>query len=235
MMKTLISITLAIILLTFAYFKLPHFNFRLLDKKTYTSDTSQWVSLKGKDEFIISELTTAETFEKHDIYKVPNTDIVTGRKDSSISLIASYKYHIKLSELKYTLEDDALVFHVPHLYLSTPTFDTATLKRICIPTGIATCGDTLDNFMKEISAKLDEKGHKLLNSFYETSAKSLADDFDAFIKNNNKDILYKNIVVIFDNEPNSSKRMFNYNKSYCGNEPCAIELPLNNGSVLTIH
>ncbi len=228
-MKTLISVTLAIVLVAFISFK-----FKFLDTNSYTSDTSEWISLKGKDEFIISELKTTETIEKVEVIKVAG--IETGRTHSSISLVATFKYHIRLTELKYALEGDTLVFHIPNLYLLTPVgYDTATLKRICIPTGIAICGDSLLNLEKEISPKLQIKGNQHLNSVYETSAKSLANDFDAFIKNNNKDILYKNITVIFDNEPNASKRMFNYNKSYCGNEPCTIETPLSNGSILTIH
>ncbi len=69
---------------------------------------------------------------------------------------------------------------------------------------------------------------------YDKSAKALADNFDSFAKHNNKEVFYKNIAVIFANEPSQSRRMFNYNKSFCGNEPCSVEIPFGNGRFLTI-
>ena len=235
-MKTLTWISLAIALLLFAYFKIPHFSLRLLDTKVYTSNTSEWISLKGKDEFVITELKTRQTFDKHKDIKISHTEIVTGSINSSISLYATFKYFIKLAQLKYTIEGDTLVFHIHQVYLSTPVaYDSATLEKSCTTTRIAVCGNSLDNLEKQVTAILEEKGNQHLTSVYEKAAKSLADNFDAFIKNNNKDILYKNIAVIFDNEPSRSEHKFKYNKSYCGNDPCKFELPLSNGRILTIH
>ncbi len=80
---------------------------------------------------------------------------------------------------------------------------------------------------------MEAKGNSNITNMYEKSAKALADHFDSF-KHNNKEVFYKNIAVIFANKPSQSRRMFNYNKSFCGNEPCSVEIPFGNGRFLTI-
>ncbi len=88
--------------------------------------------------------------------------------------------------------------------------------------------------MRGVTSKLEAKGDLAMANVYEKAAKALADNFDSFAKLNNKDVFYKNIAVVFANEPSQSRRMFNYNKSFCGDQPCTLEVPFGNGRFLTI-
>ena len=183
---------------------------------------------------MISVLTTKEEFhrESEELFL---SKISVGRAIADVLLVASFKYYVKLGELKYAIENDTLVFTVPQLYLSKPVaYDTATEKRSCNSSPLINCQPTLDNLLLEITGKLEEKGNLAMTNMYEKSAKTLADNFDSFVKQNNKEVFYKNIAVIFANEPSQSRRMFNYNKSYCGDKPCSLELPVGNGRLLTI-
>ena len=211
-------------------------NIHLLETHKYSLSFSQFISLKGTDELVISELKTAEKFDEHWVEKIPHTEMVVARVDAEISMVASFKYYVKLGELKYTIENDTLVFNVPNLYLSKPVaYDSSTVQRKCDSDGLASCKGSLDRLLSGVTGNLEEKGNSEIANVYEKSAKALADNFDSFAKHN-KEVFYKNIAVIFANEPGQSKsrRMFNYNKSFCGNEPCSVEIPFGNGRFLTI-
>jgi hypothetical protein len=235
MLSTLKVITALIFASIIIYFIYQYKNFHFLETDKYSSSFSQFISLKGTDEYVISELKTAEKFDDHWVKKIPHTGIVVARVDAEITMVASFKYYVKLGELKYTIENDTLVFNVPNLYLSKPVaYDSSTLQRKCDSDGLATCKGTLDSLITGSTGKLEVKGNLEMANVYEKSAKALADNFDSFAKHNNKEVFYKNIAVIFANEPSQSRRMFNYNKSFCGNEPCALEIPFGNGRFLTI-
>jgi hypothetical protein len=87
------------------YFIYQYKNFHFLETDKYSSSFSQFISLKGTDEYVISELKTAEKFEEHWVKKIPHTEIVVARVDADISMVASFKYYVKLGELKYTIEN----------------------------------------------------------------------------------------------------------------------------------
>lgn len=206
--------------------------FNVIETERYNSSFSQFISLKGTDEFVISVLDTTEINETDWVKKI--LGIPFASVDAEIKLVASYKYYIKLSELKYSIEDDTIVFNVPSLYLSTPVaFDSSTLQRKCDSDGFATCKGSLNNLTKEITGKLEVKGNAHMSTMYDKSAKTLADNFNSFAKQNN-DVDYNNIAVVFANEPSQSRHIFNYNKNDCGNEPCSLPVPISsNGFLLT--
>jgi hypothetical protein len=235
MISALKAVTALIFASIIIYAIYQYKNFHFIETYKYSSSFSQFISLKGTDEYVISELKTAEKFDDHWVKKIHNTGIVVARVDAEISMVASFKYYVKLGELKYAIENDTLVFNVPNLYLSKPVaYDSSTVQRKCDADGLATCKDTLDKLIAGTTEKLEVKGNLAMTNMYEKSAKALADNFNSFAKNNNKEVFYKNIAVIFANEPSQSRRMFNYNKSFCGNEPCAVEIPIGNGRFLTI-
>ena len=235
MLSTLKVVTALIFASIIIYFIYQYKTFHFLETDKYSSSFSQFISLKGTDEYVISELKTAEKFEDHWVEKIPHTGIVVARVDAEISMVASFKYYVKLGELKYAIENDTLIFNVPNLYLSKPVaYDSSTVQRKCDSDGLATCKGSLDRLMSGVTGNLEAKGNSKITNMYEISAKTLADNFDSFVKHNNKEVFYKNIAVIFANESSQSRRMFNYNKSFCGNEPCTVEIPFGNGRFLTI-
>ena len=234
LIKTLIIAFVIYQIVIFDFSRLPNFP-HLIDTQRFSSSFSHFISLKGADEFVISELKTAAKFEDHWRRPIASTGIVVAKVDADISMVASFKYYVKLSELKYTIENDTLVFNVPNLYLSKPVaYDSSTIKIKCDADGFASCEGSRERLMTGVTSKLEAKGDLYMANVYEKSAKALAENFDSFAKHNNKDVFYKNIAVVFANEPSQSRRMFNYNKSFCGNQPCALEMPFGNGRFLTI-
>ena len=232
LIKTLIVAFVVYQIMIFDFSRLPHLP-HLIDTQRFSSSISQFISLKGADEYVIAELKSAETF--NETWKKKVLGITIAHVDAEISMVASFKYHIKLGELKYTAEEDTLVFNVPNLYLSIPVaYDSSTLQRKCDADILAICKGTLDKLINDATGKLEAKGNSEMVNIYEKAAKALADHFDSFIKNNNKYVFYKNIAVVFANEPSQSRRIFNYNKSFCGDQPCALEMPFGNGRFLTI-
>ena len=100
-----------------------------IETREYTTNFSQFVSLRGVDEYVVNELRTNENFHRES-EKILWHDIPIGRAVADISLIASFKYFVKLRELKYEIEGDTLVVNVPSIYLSTPVaYDSATVKN----------------------------------------------------------------------------------------------------------
>ena len=199
---------------------------------SYSSSFSQFISLKGADEYVISELKNGEKFKDHWARKIPGTGISYASADAEITLVASYKYYIKLGELKYANEDETLVFNVPSLYLSTPVaFDSSTLDPSCDADLLGSCKGTLKNLNKEVSGKLEEKGNSYMGLVYETSAKALAKSFDSIARQSNE-VAYNNIAVVFANEPGQPRHIFIFNKNDCGKEPCSLEAPIGNDGFL---
>jgi hypothetical protein len=64
---------------------------------------------------------------------------------------------------------------------------------------------------------------------YDKAAKALADNLNNYFDANGYGCNYKSIVVSFSSEGGQSQRQFNYNDSFCGKEPCSLELDLGKG------
>jgi hypothetical protein len=226
MIKTVIS---AIMILAAAVL---YFNFgdkiRLLATRDRSNSFSEFVSLEVADEYIVAKLSTHETFEKENA-------TFFGHAAFNVSLLATYKYYIKLGEIQYAVEGDTLVLEVPSLYLSTPVaFESSFLKSKCDKTLFGNCNEPEKSLMLKLSNELETKGKSRISTIYEKAAKSLADNFYQFAARNEKGVLFKNIAVTFANEGSRSRRMFNYTNSYCGKESCAVELNLGKGLLFTI-
>jgi hypothetical protein len=126
-----------------------------IETREYTTNFSQFVSLRGVDEYVVNELRTNENFHRES-EKILWHDIPIGRAVTDISLIASFKYFVKLRELKYEIESDTLVVNVPSLYLSTPVaYDSATVKNNCnASTPFVDCKSTINILMSEVTGKI---------------------------------------------------------------------------------
>jgi hypothetical protein len=207
---------------------------RLFETKEVNTTVSQFLDLSGADEYIIAQLVTHENFTKEK-YKYL-FDLPIGDTSASISLVAHYKYFIKLSELKYSVMGGDLVFHVPHLYLSTPvSFEFSTVNELCSASLLGVdCAEMLKQLKNEVSNELAKKGLLQVGSVYDKAAKALADNFNNFNNSNRYSVDYKNIAVVFDKEASHSERQFSYNKSYCGSDACSLELNLISDWIFTI-
>jgi TPR repeat protein len=219
-------------------------NVHLFDTHAYKPNFSGLSSLKGVDEYVIATLTNKENFQQEAFDTVLDVDVDHAWVD--VSLEAHFKYHVALSTLKYNMDEDTLVFTVPKLNLSLPVAtESSTYKYRCkqkigplVKTGssfeMPVCKRAQTKLIVEMSNDLQKKGEAWKVVSYKAAAKSLADNFNEFAKNNDKEIFYKNIAVVFADEPHQPRRVFNYNKNYCGKELCK-EVLLGNGRILTVH
>jgi hypothetical protein len=147
---------------------------------------------------------------------------------AGVSLDAYYKYHVKFSELKYTLDGETLVFSVPDLYLSAPSFRNLVLK--CGTTGFGSCSPVYESLLPNVEGYLYDKGMLGLQNARENAAKSLADNFFEFAKNNNN-LFFKKISVTFVNENSKSSRVFDYSNGYCGGDSCIADFKIGDFGV----
>lgn len=227
-----ISITISVVLgALFFGFKNQ---WRLIDLVEYERSVTSFIALKGADEYVIAELQSHDTFSKRQCSKKILGNCI-GYATVDISFEPHYKYYVKLAELNYVIDGDTLVFEAPKLYLSTPVgYQSAHQNTDCDKTLLGDCNKTRNSLMTELSADLEAKGLANMPSVYEKAAKSLADNFYQFASNNETGFLIKKIAVRFASEGSQSQRVFSYNKSYCGKEPCTIELNLGEGLLFTL-
>lgn len=195
---------------------------------------TQFIALEGTDEYVLTELTTNEEFENSKfnyLFDLPIGDTVV-----KLSLVAHYKYFVKLAELKHHIEDGTVIIEVPRLYLSKPVaFEFSTVREENKKSLFG--GDEnemLSQLKQDVSNKLINKGQMPRGLVYEKAAKALADNFNNYFKANGFGKYYKSIEVVFSSEKSQSKRQFNYNDSFCGNKPCLLELELGTGKILRI-
>jgi hypothetical protein len=205
------SLVYAFGILVAIYFFATHGYLRLLDPDGYKRNVSQFVSLNNADEYVIAELVTNESFAHKQCTKTL-INICIAWATFNISFDAHYKYYIKLNELKYSVEGDALVFEIPELYLSTPVgIDTANSMAQCQKTLLGNCNKVITSGTQLVSQDLITKGNQSLPSVYDKAANSLANHFNEFQKDKLTWGSYKNIHVSFLKENSSSRRAFNFN------------------------
>ena len=192
-------------------------------KEQLQKNVSKFIQIKAIDELVVTEITNNEEFSDSACTagRMWFTNWCMGRGNVTVSFDAHYKYHVRLSELKYTIEDETLIFRVPDLYLSKPIgYDN--LKTNCGTTGFGSCGVVYESLLPNISGYLENKGMLGLQNARENASKSLADNFFEFAKNNNA-LFFKKISVVFVNENGKSSRDFNYSSGYCGGNPCNFD------------
>ena len=190
------------------------YDFSIFENRELASHVSQFIALKGGDEYVIAELVTTEHLHRESGKHLKYLDISILHADLAVSLQAHFKYYIKLSELEYSMTDDTLVFTVPKLYLSTPVaFESSTFKPDCQASLFSNCKKISSKMISELSKDLEEKGLSELPVVYEKAAKALADNFDAFVRNNEIIVFHRNIAVVFSDEAGPSQRLFSYDKN----------------------
>ena len=207
--------------------------FSVINTNVINSDVSQFIELKGVDEYALALLITNEEFTTKKYNYV--MDLPVGDTDANLSLVAHYKYYIKFAELRHNIENGIVYIHAPNLNLSTPVaFEFSTVQENQNESLFGPDGKMLiEQLKKDISEKLINKGRLHIGAVYDKAAKALADNFNAYFIANGNGRYYKSIAVIFSNEKGQSERQFNYNNSYCGKEQCSFELDLGKGRILT--
>ncbi|MBL4621255.1 MAG: hypothetical protein JKY89_02545, partial [Immundisolibacteraceae bacterium] len=199
---TLIIFIITSILIYFACNKLPSFN-----KEIIINSTSQFIEMKGKDEYIIAKLTSAETFSKKEYDKLGSLYI--GDSSAQVSAIAHYKYYIKLSELGFEVKDNNHVkFTIKKLHLSSPVaFDSGSLTSRRSWKLLGTSSKEIETYLKKnLSTFLYNKGQRAIPTVSDIAAKGLAKNMAAFYKKNGINI--KKISVGYENS--NINNVFNF-------------------------
>ncbi len=222
-------------------------NMRLINTTSYLTNLNKFVTSVGTDEYVIVKSTKVENFtrESGKHINTPFGPISTSHSTIKANVEANYSYHVNLTTLKYSMENEILVFNVPKLFLSKPVAEnTAAYNYKCRTTILKQdvpyddlspdCTKAGNLLHTELSNELEATGETNKANVYTDAATSLAHNFDSFAKNNDKGIYYRKISVIFDDEIGKPRREFEINKSYCGDEPCKLEVPVGNGQILTI-
>ena len=205
--KTIIAFILASSLAYLVY------DFSLFENRELATHVSQFIALKGNDEYVIAERVTTEHFHRESGKHLKFLDIPLQRATLDVSFLAHFKYYIKLSELQYSMVDDTLVFTVPKLYLSTPVaFESSTFKPDCQASLFANCEKISSKLMSELSKDLEEKGQLEKLIVYEKASEALADNFDDFVRNNQNIVFHRNITVVFSDEADPHRRLFSYDE-----------------------
>ena len=195
---------------------------------------SQFIAMKGTDEYVIAQLDTHEEFSIDKFNKVMEFPI--GDTHANLSLVANYKYYVKLAELTHHIQAGVVYIDAPKLYLSTPVaFDFASAQENTAKFMFGVDEKALLSQLKnEATEKLRTKGQAQVGVMYDKAAKALADNINNYFKANGLSGNYKDIVVSFGSEGSASKRQFKYNESYCGEKPCRLELNLGKELILKI-
>ncbi len=101
----------------------------IYSKETFEKNYSQLHNMREKDEYVVAEAENQETFNLSE-YAYILGDIPIGASEVEQSLMAHYKYFIKLSELVLQLEGRTLIIEIPKLHLSKPVaFNTKTFVK----------------------------------------------------------------------------------------------------------
>lgn len=229
-LKTLLFLTV-VVLIVWVTWSFQSGSFSIFNRTEMTNSFSQFVSLKGADEYVIAKLITDETLNRHEykhLFGFPVGDTLV-----SLSLLANYKYYVKLAELTQRLDGETLYIQVPGLYLSKPVaFELSTVR---LNEQVLAFGpdqqELTYSIYQEAPAELAYKGRLHTDAVYDKAAKALADNFNNYFKNNNMHTYYKDIAIIFSSESKQTIRRFMFNKGLCGSMPCLVQFDLGGGNV----
>ncbi len=206
-------------------------SFAIFNRTSMASSFSQFVSLEGADEYVIAKFTSNETFNRHEYEYLFGFPV--GDTRVSLSLVANYKYYVKLAELTQTLEGDTLFIQAPRLYLSKPV--AFELSSVRLNEQVVAFGpdyqQLTDKLKQDSSTELAIKGRLHTAVVYDSAAKALAENFNNYFKTNNMQNYYKDIVIIFKDETAQSIRRFTLNNGFCDPIPCILEFDLGDGNI----
>jgi hypothetical protein len=228
------SISIFILLVIFTAWLFYIGKLSLINTHEISNSFSQFVELKEVDEYVVAQLVNNEDFEIEKYNDVMGFPV--GDTNVKLSLVAHYKYFVKLAELTHHIDNGTVFIHVPKLYLSLPVaFEFSTVRESWSKFLFGPDGkELLDQLKKEVSGKLILKGRSQVGVVYDKAAKALADNFNNYFNANGYRSHYKNIEVTFSSERSQSHRQFSYHNGFCGKEKCSLELDLGKGLIFTL-
>lgn len=184
-------------------------NFSLFSNEIYASNISRFIAIDSADEYILSTLTTTETFQEARSKKILGKEIPGTKSVASLNINASFRYFIKLAELEFRSENQSIEFIIPRIYLSKPVgFDSPTFN--CNDQVFGNCKNIYNSILQKIPLELETKGISNFNNVYDTASKAIADNYYKFFKLNNKNQSIRRISVKIKSEDSKSIRVFNY-------------------------
>ena len=196
---------------------------KLINSEEFNSSISSFISIEGSDEYVIATLKSGETLKKQK-FRTTLFDLPIGDTDASISVVANYKYFVRLSDIVHRLVDGTLRIEVPDLELSVPVaFDIRSLSETSDRTGFGPREDILVQELRlEMAEQLRLKGNSQKFSVYEHGAKAIAENFNKYLEKNGLSGMYSQIVVSFRGVDSEVKRVFQYEADNCEDVLCTI-------------
>ncbi len=186
--------------------------FSIFDSEDISQGFDTFVSLEGGDEYVIAKFSTKEELTRtqyNPIFGLP-----VGDTQVTLSLVANYKYYVKLGELTQNLEGDTLFINAPELYLSTPVaFEFSSVREKGEVSAFGPDPQKMLNKLKrDASTELAFKGRLHTSIAYDKAAKALAENFNNYFKANGMQSYYKSIAVSFSSEKEQTIRRFLFSK-----------------------
>jgi hypothetical protein len=208
-MKFFREIFVIVLIVTAIYFAFINGVFSPFNETTLNENTSQFISLQGKDEYVLSELVTHESFKKIKIKEVFGQ--IVGNAEATVSATAYFKYYIKFGELVYEADEKIMHFTIKKLYLSNPVaYDSFSIRTKVEGSWLGPDPEKLkQELQRDISSNLYVKGMEMKNFAREKSARALADNMYEYFKINNIGGL-DGIRVSFDSVKSKSDVIFSY-------------------------
>ncbi len=222
----LFMMVLVVLAVSLAFQSLP----KVMTTRQFQSTFTQLHYIAKTDEYVVVEESNSVTMGLEATRMlIERWPIGEGQAELVVS--ATFKYFVKLSELRYQLEDRVLEIRVPKLYLSTPVaFDTANIKNQSSSSWLGPSSDAMrDELMKKVSDNLRLQGKMQIDNVRDKAAESLAENLNSFFSNNNASGYYDRIKVVFKDDRQQLVRLFEFNNSFCGDKACdfMLELPDN--------
>lgn len=234
LIKTLLLFT-AIIASVLIIIKFNDLSFTIYSNEQFDRSFSQVATINPVDEYIIAEQINGETFNKTEFTRLFDNYPI-GDSEATLSLVATYKYYIRLSELTHELADRTLTLRVPKLYLSTPVAFSST--------SVTESGQSrylgrdpkalLTELRAGVSPALESKGRAQINNVRDKAAQSLADNINSYLTNNGLSNYYDEIIVRFEDDNRNAFPRFMFRDGFCGGVPCSFEFEYAEGKTLVI-
>jgi len=225
MLRFFVVLSLVLIMLVAGLFYTGKLS--IIDQRELAQSFTQFIAIQGEDEYVVASLHNRETFDLQEFKEILGMPI--GDTEARISLDAHYKYFIKLSLLRVSLQEDTITIRAPKLLLSTPiAFDMASFKQTQKKFALGpNKAEVMNKLQQKAALGLLAKGNRYKSIVYDKAAKALADNLHQYYMANGFEGYYKSIEVVFADEKTQSQRVFNYKNASCQVSACNAYIELN--------
>ena len=230
-----VRLVLFLILIGVAILFFQFSNLKLVSSEEFNDSFSSFISIKGEDEYVVASLRSGETVRRQ-MFNKTIFDLPIGDTEASLSVIANYKYYIRLGDVVHRLADGKLYIDVPDLKLSMPVaFDITSVSESSKKTGFGPREEFLIKQLRvDMARQLRVKGELQKRSVYEQAAKSLADNFNKYLVENGFSGAYEEIVVSFNGVDNVIRRLYEPMDDDCGYLPCKVNFSVGDYHIFSV-